>query len=240
MILYPAIDLKEGAVVRLKRGDMDAATVYRDDPAAQARDFANAGAQWLHVVDLDGAISGRAVNGAAVDAILTAVSIPVQLGGGIRDMARAEAWIARGVARLVLGTAALKAPDFVREACREFPGKVAIGIDARDGKVAIEGWAETSDMNVADLAKRFEDEGAAALIHTDIERDGMLSGVNVAATAALARATRLPVIASGGVASLEDLRALKSADAPIAGVISGRALYDGRLDLGAALALLAA
>ncbi|MEX1108571.1 MAG: HisA/HisF-related TIM barrel protein, partial [Dongiaceae bacterium] len=187
-----------------------------------------------------GAISGRAVNGAAVDAILTAVSIPVQLGGGIRDMARAEAWIARGVARLVLGTAALKAPDFVREACREFPGKVAIGIDARDGKVAIEGWAETSDMNVADLAKRFEDEGAAALIHTDIERDGMLSGVNVAATAALARATRLPVIASGGVASLEDLRALKSADAPIAGVISGRALYDGRLDLGAALALLAA
>ncbi|MDZ4737911.1 MAG: 1-(5-phosphoribosyl)-5-[(5-phosphoribosylamino)methylideneamino]imidazole-4-carboxamide isomerase [Rhodospirillaceae bacterium] len=240
MILYPAIDLKEGAVVRLKRGAMDEATLYRDDPAAQARDFADAGAEWLHVVDLDGAISGRAVNGAGVDAILAAVSIPVQLGGGIRDMARAEAWIARGVARLVLGTAALKDPDFVRTACREFPGKVAIGIDARDGRVAIEGWAETSDMKVADLAKRFEDAGAAALIHTDIERDGMLSGVNVAATADLARATRLPVIASGGVASLEDLRALKAADAPIAGVISGRALYDGRLDLGAALALLAA
>jgi len=240
VILYPAIDLKEGAVVRLKRGAMDEATLYRDDPAAQARDFADAGAEWLHVVDLDGAISGRAVNGAGVDAILAAVSIPVQLGGGIRDMARAEAWIARGVARLVLGTAALKDPDFVRTACREFPGKVAIGIDARDGRVAIEGWAETSDMKVADLAKRFEDAGAAALIHTDIERDGMLSGVNVAATADLARATRLPVIASGGVASLEDLRALKAADAPIAGVISGRALYDGRLDLGAALALLAA
>ncbi|MEX0808860.1 MAG: 1-(5-phosphoribosyl)-5-[(5-phosphoribosylamino)methylideneamino]imidazole-4-carboxamide isomerase [Dongiaceae bacterium] len=238
MILYPAIDLKEGAVVRLKRGAMDAATLYRDDPAAQARDFADAGAAWLHVVDLDGAISGRAVNGVAVDAILAAVSIPVQLGGGIRDMTRAEAWIARGVARLVLGTAALKDPDFVRAACREFPGKVAIGIDARDGKVAVEGWAETSDMNVADLAKRFEDAGAAALIHTDIERDGMLSGVNVAATAELARATTLPVIASGGVASLDDLRALKAADAPIAGVISGRALYDGRLDLGAALALL--
>jgi phosphoribosylformimino-5-aminoimidazole carboxamide ribotide isomerase len=238
VILYPAIDLKEGAVVRLKRGAMDAATVYRDDPAAQAHDFAAAGAQWLHVVDLDGAISGRAVNGEAVDAILAAVSIPVQLGGGIRDMAQAEAWIARGVARLVLGTAALKDPDFVREACREFPGRIAIGIDARAGKVAVEGWAETSDMTVADLAKRFEDAGAAALIHTDIERDGMLSGVNVAATADLARATRLPVIASGGVASLDDLRALKAADAGIAGVISGRALYDGRLDLGAALALL--
>jgi phosphoribosylformimino-5-aminoimidazole carboxamide ribotide isomerase len=238
VILYPAIDLKEGTVVRLQRGAMDAATLYRDDPAAQARDFADAGAEWLHVVDLDGAISGRAVNGAAVDAILAAVSIPVQLGGGIRDMTRAEAWIKRGVARLVLGTAALKDPDFVRAACREFPGKVAIGIDARDGKVAVEGWAETSDMTVADLAKRFEDAGAAALIHTDIERDGMLSGVNVAATADLARATSLPVIASGGVASLEDLRALKAADAPIAGVISGRALYDGRLDLAAALALL--
>jgi phosphoribosylformimino-5-aminoimidazole carboxamide ribotide isomerase len=238
VILYPAIDLKEGAVVRLQRGAMNAATHYRDDPAAQARDFADAGAEWLHVVDLDGAISGRAVNGNAVDAILAAVSIPVQLGGGIRDMARAEAWIARGVARLVLGTAALKDPDFVRAACRKFPGRVAIGIDARGGKVAVEGWAETSDMTVAELARRFEDAGAAALIHTDIERDGMLSGVNVAATADLARATTLPVIASGGVASLEDLRALKAADAPIAGVISGRALYDGRIDLAAALALL--
>ena len=238
MILYPAIDLKEGAVVRLKRGAMDAATVYRDDPAAQARDFAEAGAEWLHVVDLDGAISGRAVNGEAVDAILAAVTIPVQLGGGIRDMGAADAWFARGVTRVVLGTAALKDPDFVRDACRAYPGQIAIGIDARDGKVAVEGWAETSDIDVAELARRFEDAGAAALIHTDIERDGMLSGVNVAATADLARATRLPVIASGGVASIEDLRALKLADAPIAGVISGRALYDGRLALAAALALL--
>lgn len=238
MILYPAIDLKDGAVVRLARGAMAAATKYADDPAAQARTFADAGAEWLHVVDLDGAISGRAVNGAAVEAILAAVDIPVQLGGGIRTMERAAGWLEKGAARIVLGTAALKAPDFVRQACREFAGRIAIGLDARGGKVAVEGWAETSDMDVTDLARRFEGEGVAALIHTDIERDGMLSGVNVAATAALARAVGIPVIASGGVASLEDLRALGKADAGIAGVISGRALYDGRLDLRAALALL--
>lgn len=238
MILYPAIDLKEGAVVRLARGEMEAATKYADDPAAQAQSFAEAGAEWLHVVDLDGAISGRPVNKPAVAAILTAVKIPVQLGGGIRTMARASGFIEQGASRIVLGTAALKDPDFVREACRAFPGKVAIGLDARNGKVAVEGWAETSDIDVTDLARKFEDAGVAALIHTDIERDGMLSGVNVEATAALARAVRIPVIASGGVASLDDLRALKAARAGIAGVISGRALYDGRLDLRAALALL--
>jgi phosphoribosylformimino-5-aminoimidazole carboxamide ribotide isomerase len=238
VILYPAIDLKDGAVVRLARGAMEAATKYADDPAAQACTFAAAGAEWLHVVDLDGAVTGHAVNGAAVEAILAAVRIPVQLGGGIRTMERAADWIGKGVARIVLGTAALKDPEFVREACRAFPGRIAIGLDARGGKVAVEGWAETSDMPVIDLARRFEHEGVAALIHTDIERDGMLSGVNVAATAALARAVPVPVIASGGVASLADLRALKRADAGIAGVISGRALYDGRLDLRAALALL--
>lgn len=238
MILYPAIDLKDGAVVRLARGAMDAATKYSDDPAAQAASFAAAGAQWLHVVDLDGAISGRAVNAEAVDAILGAVRIPVQLGGGIRTIERAAGWIEKGVARIVLGTAALKDPDFVRQACKAFPGKVAIGLDARNGKVAVEGWAETSDIAVADLARRFEDVGVEAVIHTDIDRDGMLSGVNVEATAALARAVKLPVIASGGVASLDDLRALKQVKAGIAGVISGRALYDGRLDLRAALALL--
>ena len=238
MILYPAIDLKEGAVVRLARGAMEAATKYADDPAAQARSFADAGAEWLHVVDLDGAISGKPVNNPAVAAILAAVTIPVQLGGGIRTMERAAGFIEQGAARIVLGTAALKDPDFVRQACREYPGKVAIGLDARNGKVAVEGWAETSDIDVTDLARKFEDAGVAALIHTDIERDGMLSGVNVEATAALARAVRIPVIASGGVASLDDLRALKAAKAGIAGVISGRALYDGRLDLRQALALL--
>jgi phosphoribosylformimino-5-aminoimidazole carboxamide ribotide isomerase len=239
VILYPAIDLKDGAVVRLARGAMSEATKYADDPAAQARAFAEAGAQWLHVVDLDGAISGRPVNGEAVAAILEAVAIPVQLGGGIRSMERAASWLEQGAARIVLGTAALKAPGFVREACRAFAGRVAIGLDARGGKVAVEGWAETSDLTVIDLARTFEDAGVAALIHTDIERDGMLTGVNVAATAALARSVSVPVIASGGVASLADLRALKLADAGIAGVISGRALYDGRLDLRAALALLA-
>jgi len=238
VILYPAIDLKDGAVVRLARGAMEAATKYADDPAAQARSFAAAGAEWLHVVDLDGAVSGRPVNASAVAAILSAVKIPVQLGGGIRSMERAESWLEQGAARIVLGTAALKAPDFVRAACRAFPGRIAIGLDARAGKVAVEGWAETGDVTVTELAKRFENEGAAALIHTDIERDGMLSGVNVAATAALARAVKVPVIASGGVASLDDLRALMAANAGIAGVISGRALYDGRLGLGEALALL--
>ena len=238
MILYPAIDLKDGAVVRLARGEMEAATKYADDPAAQARRFADAGAEWLHVVDLDGAISGKPVNRSAVAAILAAVTIPVQLGGGIRTMERAGEFIEQGASRIVLGTAALKDPDFVREACRAFPDRVAIGLDARNGKVAVEGWAETSDIDVTDLARKFEDAGVAAVIHTDIERDGMLSGVNVEATASLARAVRIPVIASGGVASLDDLRALKEANAGIAGVISGRALYDGRLDLRAALALL--
>lgn len=239
MILFPAIDLKEGVCVRLKLGLMDQATVYNADPGAQAREFAEAGAQWIHVVDLNGAFAGTPVNGAAVEAILGAVDVPVQLGGGIRDMATIEAWLERGVSRVILGTVALRDPALVRRACKRFPGKVAVGIDAKGGRVAVEGWAETSDLTVLDLAMKFEDAGAAAIIYTDIDRDGVLSGPNVEATAALARAISTPVIASGGVASLADLQALKDvADSGIAGVISGRALYDGRIDLKAALALL--
>ena len=240
--LYPAIDLKGGRVVRLTRGDMAQATVYGDDPAAQARTFAGAGFAWVHVVDLDGAFAGRPANAAAVEAILEAAStIPVQLGGGIRDMATAEAWLARGVRRVVLGSAAVKEPGFARAACRAFPGRVAIGIDARGGMVATEGWAETSAVAARDLALRFADSGAAAIVYTDIDRDGTLAGVNLDATLALARAVPVPVIASGGVASLEDLRALKGAAREgLGGVIVGRALYDGRIDPAAALALLAA
>ncbi|MGK7867026.1 1-(5-phosphoribosyl)-5-[(5-phosphoribosylamino)methylideneamino]imidazole-4-carboxamide isomerase [Falsiroseomonas sp. E2-1-a20] len=240
MTLYPAIDLKAGQVVRLKRGDMAQATIYNEDPGAQAADFARAGFGWVHVVDLDGAFAGRPANAAAVRAIIAAVpGLSVQLGGGIRDMATAEAWLAAGVTRIILGSAAVKDPDFARAACRAFPGRVALGIDARDGFVATEGWAETSATTATDLAQGFADSGACAIIYTDIARDGMLAGVNVAATAALARAVAIPVIASGGVASVQDIRDLRVAGAGIEGAILGRALYDGRVDPAEALALAA-
>ncbi len=210
MILYPAIDLKDGQCVRLVRGDMDQATVFNRDPADQARKFAAAGATWIHVVDLDGAFAGKPKNAAAVDAIVKAVHAKIQLGGGIRDRATIKAWLDKGVARVVLGTAAVKNPDLVKSACREFPGRVALGIDARQGKVAVEGWAESSSISALDLARRFADAGAAAIIYTDIERDGALQGVNLEATAELARAVKTPVIASGGIASLDDIAALKA------------------------------
>lgn len=238
MILYPAIDLKDGACVRLVHGAMDSATVFNRDPADQARRFAAQGFDWLHVVDLDGAFAGRPVNRTAVEAILGAFPRPVQLGGGIRDLATIEGWLAAGVARVVVGTLALRAPDLVREACRRFPGRVAVGIDARGGMVAVEGWAETSTLTPLELGRRLADAGVAALVYTDIDRDGALGGVNVAGTAALAQALPMPVIASGGVAALADLERLKAVPPPgIAGVICGRALYDGRLDPAAALAL---
>lgn len=240
MILYPAIDLKDGQCVRLLRGDMAQATVFGADPAAQARAFAQAGCRWLHLVDLNGAFEGAPVNGAAVEAILAAVTVPVQLGGGIRDRATLERWLERGVTRVILGTAAVRDPGFVREAAAAWPGRVAVGIDARAGMVAVEGWAETTDMTATDLARRFEDAGVAAIIYTDIERDGAMQGPNVAATAALAHAVAIPVIASGGVSSLADLQALKDSGAPLDGAISGRALYEGKLDLAEAVALLEA
>ncbi len=234
MILYPAIDLKDGACVRLLRGDMAAATVFGTDPAAQARAFQAAGSQWLHLVDLNGAFAGAPVNGAAVEAILAAVTVPVQLGGGIRDMATVELWLSRGVARVILGTVAVEDPALVRQAAAAFPGQVAVGIDARKGFVATKGWAEATEVQAVDLAKRFEDAGVAALIYTDIDRDGAMQGPNVAATEALARAVSIPVIASGGVASLADLLALRDT-CVIAGAISGRALYEGAIDLARAL-----
>ena len=238
MILYPAIDLKGGECVRLAQGDMARATVYNPDPGAQAAAFKAQGFEWLHVVDLDGAFAGNAVNAAAVEAILKATDVPVQLGGGIRTLEAVANWLARGLARVILGTAALRDPDLVIRACKLFPGQIAVGIDARDGMVAVEGWAETSNISAIDLAKRFEDAGVAALIFTDIARDGLLTGVNVAATAALANAVTIPVIASGGLAGLGDIEALMAVEGtPIAGAISGRALYDGRLDPAAALAL---
>jgi phosphoribosylformimino-5-aminoimidazole carboxamide ribotide isomerase len=245
LILYPAIDLKGGQCVRLKQGDMAQATVFNTDPADQARQFAEAGAQWLHLVDLDGAFAGQPVNASAVEAILDEVKLPSQLGGGIRDMARIEMWLKKGIARIILGTVALKNPDLVRQAAKAFPGKIAVGIDAKGGRVAVEGWAETADITALDLARKFEDAGVAALIYTDIDRDGLLQGANVTATAELASALSIPVIASGGVSDLQDLIALQQI-APatrgkgggISGVISGRAIYDGRLDLRAALALL--
>ncbi|MGE5504296.1 MAG: 1-(5-phosphoribosyl)-5-[(5-phosphoribosylamino)methylideneamino]imidazole-4-carboxamide isomerase [Actinomycetota bacterium] len=237
MILFPAIDLKDGNCVRLKLGLMEEATVFNTDPAAQARAFRDAGAKWIHVVDLNGAFAGKPVNAAAVEAILAAVDVPVQLGGGIRDMATIEAWLDRGVRRVILGTVALKDPQLVKDACRRFPGRVAVGIDAKGGKVAVEGWAETSELTVLELARQFEGAGVAAIIYTDIDRDGVLAGPNVEATAALARAISIPVIASGGVSSLADLERLKAVGG-LEGVISGRALYDGRIELGAALALL--
>ena len=240
LTLYPAIDLKGGQCVRLRRGEMGDATVYSDDPGAQALAWQRSGCRWLHVVDLDGAFAGRSANVAAVEAILAAAAVPVQLGGGLRDRAGIERWLSAGVARVILGSAAVKDPALVREACRAHPGRVAVGIDARDGMVATEGWAETSALEAEELARRFEGAGVAALIHTDIARDGMLGGVNVEATVALARAVAVPVIASGGIGSLEHLAMLRrEAAGLVEGVIVGRALYDGRVDPVAALALLA-
>ncbi len=240
MIFYPAIDLKNGECVRLLRGEMDSATVFNDNPAGQAKAFADAGCAWLHVVDLNGAFEGQPVNADAVGAIIDTVDMKVQLGGGIRNMKTVEGWLERGLSRVILGTAAVRNPEFVREACRAFPGCVAVGIDARDGRVAVEGWAEVSDITALDLAKRLEDAGAAVIIHTDVSRDGAMQGPNIEATMALARAVSTPVIASGGVSSMDDLAALKTAgDGLIDGAISGRALYDGRIDPAAAVALLA-
>jgi phosphoribosylformimino-5-aminoimidazole carboxamide ribotide isomerase len=238
MILYPAIDLKDGQAVRLLRGEMAAATVFNDDPAAQARAFVAAGARWLHLVDLNGAFAGRPVNAGAVEAILAACpDTPAQLGGGIRDMATIETWLDKGLARVILGTVAVEDPELVRAAARAFPGRIAVGIDARAGRVATRGWAEETEVEATELARRFEDAGVAALVYTDIERDGAMGGPNVAATEALARAVSIPVIASGGVAALADLIALRDTGV-IAGAISGRALYDGKLDLAEALAAL--
>ncbi len=239
MILFPAIDLKDGKCVRLKLGAMAEATVFNDDPAAKAAHFAAQGFRYLHVVDLNGAFAGKPVNAAAVEAILSAVNIPVQLGGGIRDLDTIKMWLAKGVSRVILGTAAVRSPELVRAACKAFPGRVAVGIDARDGKVAVEGWAETSDMTTHDLARRFEDAGVAAIIFTDISRDGILAGLNLEATAALAKVVDIPVIASGGLSGIEDVRRLVSPEfSVIAGAIAGRALYDGRLNAAEALKLL--
>ncbi len=237
MILYPAIDLKDGQCVRLRLGDMDQSTVFNDDPAAQAYDFVAAGCEWLHLVDLNGAFEGKPVNALAVEAILGATDIPVQLGGGIRDMATIDAWLERGIRRVILGTVAVKDPDLVRAACDKWPGRVAVGIDAKGGKVAIEGWAEVSELKAEALAAEFEGAGVSAIIHTDIDRDGVLAGPNIEATARLAASTAIPVIASGGVSSLDDLLAIQ-ANGTIEGAISGRALYDGRINLEEALLLL--
>ncbi len=239
MILFPAIDLKNGQCVRLKLGEMASATVYNDDPAAQALAFERQGFEWLHVVDLDGAFAGESRNGAAVEAILAATRNPVQLGGGIRTLVQIEAWLAKGLARVILGTVAVRDPDLVREACRLFPGKVAVGIDAKGGRVAVEGWAEASSLGVIELAKKFEGAGVTAIVYTDIDRDGVLAGINWPATIALAEAVSIPVIASGGLASLDDIRRLTQPDAArLEGAISGRALYDGRIDPAEALAIL--
>ena len=237
MILYPAIDLKNGECVRLLKGEMEAATVFNDDPAAQAKAFQDAGAEWVHLVDLNGAFAGEPVNGGAVDAILGALDVPAQLGGGIRDMKTIETWLSKGLARVILGTVAVEDPDLVREAAKAFPGQVAVGLDAREGRVATRGWAEETDVVVTDLARKFEDAGIAAFIYTDINRDGAMAGPNISATEALARAVDVPVIASGGVSSMDDLSALKETGV-ISGAISGRALYDGAIDLKKALNLL--
>ncbi|MEO1577465.1 MAG: 1-(5-phosphoribosyl)-5-[(5-phosphoribosylamino)methylideneamino]imidazole-4-carboxamide isomerase [Pseudomonadota bacterium] len=237
MILYPAIDLKDGQCVRLLRGEMNAATVFNDDPAAQARAFQDAGCERIHLVDLNGAFAGTPVNASAVEAILAAIDVPAQLGGGIRDMATIERWLTAGLSRVILGTVAVEDPDLVRAAAKAFPGQVAVGLDARGGRVATKGWAEETDVMVTDLARAFEDAGIAAIIYTDIDRDGAMGGPNIAATQALARAVDVPVIASGGVSSLDDLIRLRDTGV-IAGAISGRALYDGAIDLSAALATL--
>jgi phosphoribosylformimino-5-aminoimidazole carboxamide ribotide isomerase len=239
LILFPAIDLKDGQCVRLKLGDMAQADVFSDDPGAQARLFADQGFSYLHVVDLNGAFAGKPVNAAAVEAILDAVSIPVQLGGGIRDLATIEAWLSKGIRRVILGTAAVRDPELVRAACRRFPGRVAVGVDARGGKVAVAGWAETSEIAVVELVQRFEDAGVSAVVYTDIDRDGVLTGLNFTAAAKLAELTSIPVIASGGFASLDDVRSLLLPEnARLEGAIIGRALYDGRVDARQALAML--
>jgi len=239
VILFPAIDLKEGLAVRLQQGDMARATVFNRDPAAQARAFERQGFEYLHIVDLDGAFAGKPMNAAAVEAILGAVKIPLQLGGGIRDRATVEGWLGKGVARVIIGTAAVRDPALVKDAARAHPGRVAVGLDARDGKVAVEGWAETSELSALDIARRFEDAGVAAIVYTDVARDGMLKGLNLDATIALADAISIPVIASGGLASIDDVRALLAPRArKLEGAIAGRALYDGRLDAAAALAVL--
>ena len=239
MILFPAIDLKNGQCVRLKQGDMAQATIFNDDPAAQARSFEGQGFEWLHLVDLNGAFEGRPVNAAAVEAILSSVRLPVQLGGGIRSLAQIEGWLAKGIHRVILGTVALRDPALVREACRLFPGRVAVGIDAKGGRVAVEGWAETSDLTAIDLARQFADAGVSAIIFTDIDRDGVLKGLNIESTLDLARAVPIPVIASGGLASMDDIHRLLQPDCRILeGAISGRALYDGRIDVAAALRLI--
>ncbi len=239
MILFPAIDLKEGRCVRLVQGDMAQATVFNDDPAAQAKAFEDQGFPWLHLVDLDGAFAGKPMNAAAVEAILARVGVPAQLGGGIRDMKTVEGWLTHGIRRVIIGTAAVRDPEFVREAARRFPGRIAVGIDAKDGRVAVEGWARLSEMSAEDLGRRFEDVGVAAIVYTDIARDGVLKGLNIEATLALANAVGIPVIASGGLASIEDVKRLLEPDcAVLEGAISGRALYDGRLDPTEALALI--
>jgi phosphoribosylformimino-5-aminoimidazole carboxamide ribotide isomerase len=239
LILFPAIDLKDGKCVRLKLGEMSEATVFNDDPAAQALAFEKQGFEYLHIVDLNGAFAGKPVNGAAVEAILGAIGMPAQLGGGIRDLATIEMWLGKGIRRVILGTIAVRDPALVREACARFPGRVAVGIDAKGGKVAVEGWAETSELTAIELARRFEDAGVSAIIYTDIERDGVLKGLNLPATAELARSTSIPVIASGGLASIEDIKALLRPEySLLEGAISGRALYDGRIDPKEALALL--
>jgi len=239
VILFPAIDLKDGQCVRLKLGDMAQATVFNDSPAAQAKSFEDQGFEYLHVVDLNGAFAGESVNGAAVDAIRAAVKFPVQLGGGIRTLAHVESWLDKGLARVILGTIAVRDPALVKEAALRFPGQVAVGIDARGGKVAVEGWAETSELDVVELAQRFEGAGVAAIVYTDIDRDGILTGINWDATLTLARAVKIPVIASGGLASMADIRRMTEPDAQVLeGAISGRALYDGRIDSREALALL--
>jgi phosphoribosylformimino-5-aminoimidazole carboxamide ribotide isomerase len=241
VILFPAIDLKEGLAVRLEQGDMARATIFHRDPAAQARAFERQGFAYLHIVDLDGAFAGKPVNAAAVDRILETIAIPVQLGGGIRNTATVEAWLEKGVTRVIIGTAAVRDPPFVKQAARDYPGKIAVGLDARDGKVAVEGWAETSELTVLEIAKRFEDVGVAAIIYTDIARDGLLKGLNLDATIALADAISIPVVASGGLASIDDIKAmLEPRAAKLAGAIAGRALYDGRLDAEEALQLIRA
>jgi phosphoribosylformimino-5-aminoimidazole carboxamide ribotide isomerase len=239
VILFPAIDLKEGLAVRLEQGDMARATIFHRDPAAQARAFEQQGFEYLHIVDLDGAFAGMPMNAAAVDRILETVGIPVQLGGGVRDTATVENWLEKGIDRIVIGTAAVRDPPFVKQAARDYPGRIAVGLDARDGKVAVEGWAETSELSVLDIARRFEDVGVSAIVYTDIARDGMLQGLNLDATVALAEAIRIPIIASGGLASIEDIKELLSPRAgKLAGAIAGRALYDGRLDAAEALKLI--